>query len=189
MLLGMWQGTEWAGCRPSPPEAGDPRLLWRRLRGPSREFERRSLSDLRGTEGGRGGRWAEASGVGARGSGRRVRLAARPSPPLALAALAVSRGHTLVSEAGFPPPPAFAPSFPWALRAGEQWKRGRRWCARGPGALAGRVTGTVRAPASRRAGDASQLRSRAVRPAAAALPFLAGAGTRGGDQRPPPAAG
>lgn len=122
--------------------------------------------------------------MGARGSGRSARLAARPSPPLALAALAVSRGHTLVSEAGFPPPPAFAPSCPWALRAGEQWKRGRPWCARGPGALAGRVNGTVRAPASRRTGDASQLRSRAVRPASAALPFLAGAGTRGGDQRP-----
>ena len=82
--------------------------------------------------------------------------------------------------------PHLASSHPVASRswraglraaAGEQRTRSRPWCATGPGALAAPGAGMVLAAAS-------LLLSRALRPASTALPFLAGAGTGGGDQRP-----
>ena len=78
--------------------------------------------------------------------------------------------------------PHLAPSHPVPWRAtlcgaaGEQRTR-RPCCAPDPGALAAPGAGMVLTAAS-------LLLSRAVRPASTALPFLAGAGTGGGDQRP-----
>lgn len=106
--------------------------------------------------------------------------AVRPSPSLVLPARAVFRGHTVVPAAGFPPPRACTPSS----LARHPLRSGRR-AADKKSALVRSGPRRARRSGSRVVLTAAFLPlSRAVRPASTALPFLAGAGTGGGDQRP-----